>query len=84
MEYRKTIILGYEKCGDEQIPIVECIPRTDWPDGLRFYCVFCNKYHLHGDGEGHRVAHCHNGDSPFDKTGYILKIKHGGSNSSKA
>jgi hypothetical protein len=64
------------------IPIIECVPRKDC-NGLKFYCVFCNKWHLHGEGEGHRVAHCHKKTnqtyqkSPFDETGYILKLKKG-------
>lgn len=41
---------------------------------FRAWCPFCKKWHYHGPGEGHRVAHC--GDesrSPFRETGYILK-----------
>lgn len=78
--YRKTTILKYEKYADEHIPVIECIPRKDFPTGLRFYCAFCKRYHNHGEGEGHRIAHCHNSESPFDKTGYILKKRSRGKN----
>jgi hypothetical protein len=40
---------------------------------LRAWCPFCVRWHLHGWGFGHRVAHCHIEDSPFKKTGYVLK-----------
>jgi hypothetical protein len=26
-----------------------------------------------GTGDGHRVAHCHNPDSPYADTGYVLR-----------
>ncbi len=76
---KKTQIIGYKDYKDEvgnivKIPIVLCTHRTDnFPEGLQFYCDFCKKNHLHGEGEGHRVAHCHNENSPFEKTGYILQ-----------
>jgi hypothetical protein len=72
--FRKTIILGYKREKELFIPVVECTRRKDIDFGLRFYCVFCKKFHLHGKGEGHRIAHCHKPESPFEKTGYILKL----------
>lgn len=72
---KKTIILGYKKCEGVLIPIIECIHRKDCPKGLRFYCVFCKREHLHGEVEGYRHAHCHNEQSPFNKKGYFLKLK---------
>lgn len=39
-----------------------------------FWCPFCNRFHYHGSASlGHRTAHCTNPDSPYKKTGYILK-----------
>lgn len=46
------------------------------------WCPFCRFNHYHGtfgdptgrDGEGHRVAHCIDKSSPFENTGYILKL----------
>lgn len=40
---------------------------------LQAWCPFCVRWHLHGWGFGHRVAHCHLQDSPFKETGYVLK-----------
>jgi len=37
------------------------------------WCPFCKRFHYHGNAEGHRCAHCHNPNSPFDRTGYIIK-----------
>ena len=39
-----------------------------------FYCRWCDKRHLHGLGEGHRVAHCLCDDSPLRLTGYNIKL----------
>ena len=73
---KKTIILGYKKEKGTYFPIIECTHRTDYfPEGLKFYCAFCKKFHFHGYPEGHRLAHCHNHESPFEETGYILKLK---------
>jgi len=44
---------------------------------LKAWCPFCRKYHYHGKNEGHRVAHCKDPNSPFHKTGYVLKIEKG-------
>ena len=41
-------------------------------DGLRVWCIWCRQHHHHGDGYGHRVAHCANPRSPYRDTGYVL------------
>lgn len=50
-------------------PVIKAFPRPE--GGLMFWCPYCKKWHYHGIGEGHRNAHCD--DSPFNKTGYIIK-----------
>lgn len=42
--------------------------------GLRIWCCWCDRWHYHGDGYGHRAAHCHaqNPASPYNDTGYML------------
>lgn len=40
--------------------------------GLRAWCPFCELYHHHGSGSGHRVAHCRDARSPYKRTGYVL------------
>lgn len=49
--------------------------------GLRFYCRYCDTYHIHGvlpdepigASDGHHAAHCFVTDSPYiDGGGYIL------------
>lgn len=46
-------------------------PNGQWTQ--YFWCPFCKGYHSHGEGGGHRVAECWNPDSPFKRTGYIVK-----------
>ncbi|MHA1867427.1 MAG: hypothetical protein ACTSXD_05120 [Candidatus Heimdallarchaeaceae archaeon] len=70
----KTIILGYKKIQGKNIPVILCEKRKDIPEGMKFYCEFCKRWHLHGKGEGHRAAHCFNSDSPYENTGYILTL----------
>jgi len=57
----------------DETPTIECrdIGRGQWA----FYCQYCGTDHVHGAGEGHRVAHCHNSDSPCRKTGYYIKLE---------
>ena len=63
---KNTIVLGYE--GD--FPIISC-ERSE--SGLKFYCEYCKRIHLHGLGEGHRSSHCSNKESHL-LGGYILKL----------
>ena len=41
--------------------------------GLSIRCRFCLRWHYHGHGAGHRLAHCHREDSPYHRSGYKLK-----------
>ena len=40
--------------------------RTLW--GM--WCDYCQRWHWHGQGEGHRIEHCHDPRSPYAKHGY--------------
>lgn len=40
---------------------------------LKVWCEYCKGYHYHSTDEGHKVAHCHNENSPFLQTGYELQ-----------
>jgi hypothetical protein len=71
---KKTIIIGYKEIGQYKIPIIQTEWRTDFPFGVKFYCDFCKKVHTHGEGAGHRAAHCHNQNSPYGNSGYILQL----------
>ncbi len=80
MTIKKTNIIGYKKIKDNngiihKIPIILCEIRKDYPKGMQFYCEFCKRVHLHGESEGHRIAHCHSEMSPFAHTGYIIQRK---------
>ncbi len=66
-------LIGYSQTG---APILRAERYA--PDGaLRVWCVHCQRWHYHGKGEGHRIAHCrHHGgnpESPYLQTGYILR-----------
>jgi hypothetical protein len=44
------------------------------PDNIHWvmWCEDCRRWHYHGAGPGHRVAHCHSRASRYDHLGYIL------------
>ena len=56
-------------------PKLTAYPREDFPKGWKVFCVYCKKFHLHGETLGHRTAHCDNDDSPYNETGYVLVRK---------
>ncbi|SEF46611.1 hypothetical protein SAMN04487919_101274 [Bacillus sp. ok061] len=56
----------------KKTPIVLAIER-DEKGNLSTWCQYCRKFHHHGTGEGHRDAHCFEEDSPYIRTGYVLK-----------
>lgn len=55
-----------------KIPRLPAHPRDDGVRGLRVWCDFCRCWHHHSSGYGRRVAHCHNSESPYADTGYML------------
>jgi hypothetical protein len=62
----------------KKVPTVLAIER-DEKGNLSTWCQYCRKFHHHGTGEGHRDAHCFEEDSPYIRTGYVLKkMKLGG------
>jgi hypothetical protein len=43
-------------------------------DGVKVWlvwCKYCRRWHVHGPGEGHRLAHCKQ-RTPYTATGYNL------------
>jgi hypothetical protein len=40
---------------------------------LLVWCRYCTAWHSHGDGEGHREAHCSD-ETPYTRTGYNLAL----------
>lgn len=61
----------------KKLPVLMCreVPprRRGSVASWECWCPFCACYHVHGDGPGHRVAHCNDPASPFRNTGYVLK-----------
>jgi hypothetical protein len=62
---RTTPVIGWR----DGIPI---IAATRTGDQLRFFCSHCNETHVHGGGNGYRLARCRASTSPLRKTGYVL------------
>ena len=62
---------------DKNMVIIKCLPREfhkfDECGMMKFWCPFCEKWHLHGKGEGHRCSHCID-DSPYKDSGYKIKM----------
>jgi len=59
-------------------PIFECQLDPPDRDGFRawsFYCPYCKRRHRHSPEPGHRVAHCHDDQSPYADTGYSLRLR---------
>ena len=53
-------------------PILDAYDRPDG-HGLAVWSMYCRKWHVHGHGGGDRAAHCHVEDSPYIKSGYVLR-----------
>lgn len=56
----------------KESPVLLAHARPDGA-GLKVWCPFCVKWHIHGWGFGHRSAHCSTESSPFKETGYFLR-----------
>lgn len=54
----------------KKLPVFLCEEINDGSQ-MKFFCPYCLKYHIHGKGEGHRVAHCFD-ESPLKKGGYYI------------
>jgi hypothetical protein len=48
--------------------------KTPQRDTWKVWCDWCDRWHTHGAGEGHRCAHCACARSPFKDTGYNLVL----------
>jgi len=35
------------------------LPAIRLENGFFAWCIYCDKWHIHGAGDGHRVAHCY-------------------------
>lgn len=58
---------------EQQEPVVVSAwedPKTHF---LRMWCGACRQLHRHGEGDGHRWAHCHVETSPYIARGYVLQ-----------
>lgn len=65
---------------------IKCLPVGQGPDfGRKFYCPVCEKWHIHSDCDGHRIAHCDpkgiyrvgeemQRENPLRKFGYVLEM----------
>jgi hypothetical protein len=58
---------------DLDAPTVAAEPvPIDGVEQWRMWCGHCNKWHIHGPGEGHRIAHCDEPGGPYERSGYNL------------
>jgi hypothetical protein len=68
-----AVILPFDDRGQSRItpPI---LPAYKHPNGIQsiVWCRFCQRYHWHGYGPGHRVAHCGSRGGPYMTSGYVL------------
>lgn len=75
IEYIKNIqVVEYEKEGEQSWAVL----RRDTENSKTGYCPFCGKRHIHGLGDGHRVAHCISGNNEaYAKDGTVLYKERG-------
>jgi len=59
---------------EEGFPVLAAFVRDPAEGFLSVWCKYCQRWHLHGRGEGHRWAHCIKPGSPYQKTGYFLRV----------
>jgi hypothetical protein len=57
-------------------PTIKCLPQESNhnPLMMRFWCAFCERWHHHGYGNGHRAAHCCSNVSFLKPRGYVIKM----------
>jgi len=48
-----------ERIDDEGYPHLPAVVLPNDQITWRVWCRYCKKFHTHGAGPGHRVAHCH-------------------------
>lgn len=49
------------------------LPGFEWGRIWYVPCDHCQRFHEHGAGPGHRVAHCHRPPAgPYEDSGYVL------------
>ena len=75
LEYIENIqVADYESDGKRSWAIL----WRDTVDSKTDHCPFCGERHIHGIGDGHRVAHCINkGGKIKAKDGTVLYQEHG-------
>jgi hypothetical protein len=68
-----AVILPFDDRGRSRItpPI---LPAYKHPNGIQsiVWCQFSQRYHWHGYGPGHRVAHCGSRGGTYTTSGYVL------------
>lgn len=85
---RDTFFDEHELELEDGIPILDGYIAEDDLRHVVVWCPYCQVWHLHGTGgaqaiydngievgDGHRVAHCVGGDSPFTRGGYVVKTR---------
>jgi hypothetical protein len=71
--------MGNSNRGDymnETVPVLkaEAVYRRERLVQLKVRCEYCKTYHFHSIEEGHKVAHCSNENSPYNRTGYEVVL----------
>jgi len=67
--FKYLTLSGFEQI--DGIPIIPCLQQKGVDGMHKFFCPFCNAWHHHGIGIGHRVEHCHLRCTPLNKGYYI-------------
>lgn len=78
-------VIDVEEASGKMYPVVRTYDDEKYH--LRFWCIHCRTWHLHGRGgpeapyregrggdAGHRIAHCAPHNSPFKANGVILDV----------
>ena len=59
----------------DNVTIPELDAYLDERDDYRVWCEYCQLWHIHGAGDGHKVAHCLVDNSAYHTTGYVLTCR---------